>query len=78
MAVDILLKSLYIEDMMVEGNSEFRHLVTSEDTAAAPGEQEKNLVQIKYSRCQADSPEFMTVFEGFNQVSRLVLSQNWY
>ena len=68
MAVDILLKSLYLEDKMVEASSEFRHLITSETMGDEKAKEGKNLIQIKYNRCQADSPEFMSVFEGYNQV----------
>lgn len=68
MSVDIVLKSLYVEDKMVEDQTVFRHLVTSED----PEKHEKSgrdLVTVKYSRVQAESPEFMTVHESINQVS---------
>ena len=71
MAVDIVLKSLYLEDKMVEATSEYRHLITSETMGEGEAKEGKNLIQIKYNRCQPDSPEFMTVFEGFNQVSVL-------
>lgn len=63
MSVDILLRSLYIEDKMVEEQTEFRHLVTS------GGEQEQDLVRIRYQGVQKASPEFMTVHEGIDKVS---------
>lgn len=68
MGVEISLRSLYIEDKMVSADSEYRHLVTSEDIDHKESSATNPLVHIKYSKCQADSPEFMTKFEGFNQV----------
>lgn len=66
MSVDILLKSLYIEDKIVEDDTEFRHLVTSEKL---DGGHQADLVRIRYQGVQKTSPEFMTVHEGVDKVS---------
>jgi hypothetical protein len=65
MSVDILLRSLYIEDKMVDNGAAFHRLVTSDDQH---GDKARDLVRIKYFRVQPNSPEFMTVHEGVNQV----------
>lgn len=66
MSVDVLLRSLYIEDKIGEQDSEFRHLVTSEKL---DGSHSQDLVRVRYQGVQKDSPEFMTVHEGFDKVS---------
>jgi vacuolar protein sorting-associated protein 13A/C len=66
MSVDILLRSLYVEDKMVDDDTEFRHLVTSEQLG---GGHEADLVRIRYQGVQKASPEFMTVHEGIDKVS---------
>jgi len=65
MSVDVLLRSLYVEDKMVEDDTEFRHLVTSEKL---DGGHEQDLVRIRYQGVQKTSPEFMTVHEGIDKV----------
>lgn len=65
MSVDVLLRSLYVEDKMVEEQNEFSHLVTSK---LEEGEA-KDLVRIRYQGVQKASPEFMTVYEGIDKVS---------
>ena len=68
MQVAITLAAFSIEDKMVEKNSIFQQLVGSDvDEKQMNG---KDLVSIKYSRVQSDSPEFMTVHEGNNQASQ--------
>jgi vacuolar protein sorting-associated protein 13A/C len=70
MSVDIGLRSLCVEDKMVEKGTPFSNLVTSlegQDGAKSP----KELVRVKYARCQPESPEFLDVFEGIHQVMRL-------
>jgi vacuolar protein sorting-associated protein 13A/C len=69
MSVDILLRSLYVEDKMVDEQNEFRHLVTSKQLDAVDGEQGQDLVRIRYQGVQKVSPEFMTVHEGIDKVS---------
>ncbi|SCV68005.1 BQ2448_126 [Microbotryum intermedium] len=71
MSVDILLRSLYIEDKMVEAGNEFRHLVTSEELSGAHG---KDLVCIQYRGVQKISPEFMTVHEGIDKMVDVEMS----
>ncbi|KDE03795.1 hypothetical protein MVLG_05736 [Microbotryum lychnidis-dioicae p1A1 Lamole] len=71
MSVDILLRSLYIEDKMVEAGHEFRHLVTSEELSGAHG---KDLVRIQYRGVQKVSPEFMTVHEGIDKMVDVEMS----
>lgn len=67
MSVDVLLRSLYVEDKMVEDDTDFRHLITSEQLG---GGHEADLVRIRYQGVQKASPEFMTVHEGIDKVSR--------
>ncbi|GAA5995177.1 hypothetical protein JCM5350_001861 [Sporobolomyces pararoseus] len=64
MSVDVLLRSLYIEDKIGEQDSDFRHLVTSEKL---DGSHAQDLVRVRYQGVQKDSPEFMTVHEGFDK-----------
>ncbi|GAA5849449.1 hypothetical protein JCM5353_001982 [Sporobolomyces roseus] len=64
MSVDVLLRSLYIEDKIGEQESEFRHLVTSEKV---DGGHVQDLVRIRYQGVDKDSPEFQTVHEGFDK-----------
>jgi len=66
MSVDVLLRSLYIEDKIGEQESDFRHLVTSEKL---DGGHVQDLVRIRYQGVDKDSPEFQTVHEGFDKVS---------
>ncbi|GJN91455.1 hypothetical protein Rhopal_004478-T1 [Rhodotorula paludigena] len=65
MSVDVLLRSLYLEDKMTAAQqSDFRHLVTSEKLE---GGHEQDLVRIRYQGVQKASPEFQTVHEGFDK-----------
>ncbi|GAA6006460.1 hypothetical protein JCM10207_004941 [Rhodosporidiobolus poonsookiae] len=64
MSVDVLLRSLYIEDKMSQQKNEFRHLVTSEKLE---GGHVQDLVRVRYQGVQKASPEFMTVHEGFDK-----------
>ncbi|GAA6061937.1 hypothetical protein JCM10212_001505 [Sporobolomyces blumeae] len=64
MSVDVLLRSLYIEDKMGEQDTEFRHLVTSEKL---DGGHAQDLVRVHYRGVDKDSPEFQTVHEGFDK-----------
>lgn len=72
MSVDILLRSLYVEDKMVDEQTEFRHLVTSKKLGVGEvgtnGATGQDLVRIKYQGVQKASPEFMTVHEGIDKV----------
>lgn len=72
MSVDVTLRSLYIEDKMVDDDNEFRHLVTSEKMNGDEGKGQ-DLVRIRYQGVQKDSPEFMTVYEGVDKVRDSVL-----
>lgn len=71
MSVDILLRSLYVEDKMVDDQTEFRHLVTSK---LEQGE-EKDLVRVRYQGVQKASPEFLTIHEGIDKVSEVSWTQ---
>lgn len=73
MSVYVLLRSLYIEDKMVDDRNEFRHLVTSKKLDMA-GEQAQDLVRIRYQGVQKLSPEFMTVHEGVDKTVDVELS----
>lgn len=66
MSVDVLLRSLYVEDKMVDTQNEFRHLITSKKLD--DGRQAQDLVRIRYQGVQKASPEFMTVHEGIDKV----------
>ncbi|GAA5827080.1 hypothetical protein JCM11251_002234 [Rhodosporidiobolus azoricus] len=71
MSVDVLLRSLYIEDKMSPQKNEFSHLVTSEKLS---GGHEQDLVRIRYQGVQKASPEFMTVHEGFDKTVDVEMS----
>ncbi|GAA5952650.1 hypothetical protein JCM21900_006060 [Sporobolomyces salmonicolor] len=71
MSVDVLLRSLYIEDKLSEQGTEFRHLVTSEKL---DGGHEHDLVRIRYQGVQKASPEFQTVHEGFDKTVDVEMS----
>ncbi|KAK4052926.1 Vacuolar protein sorting-associated protein 13 [Microbotryomycetes sp. JL221] len=64
MSVDVWLRSLYVEDKMVENDTDFRHLITSE----LGGGHEQDLVRVRYQGVQKTSPEFMTVHEGIDKL----------
>lgn len=70
MQVGITLGAFTIEDRMVERDSRFPQLVTS-DLLEGDKSGKADLVNIKYARVAPDSPEFMTVHEGNNQVRSL-------
>lgn len=70
MGVDITLRSFVIEDRMVEPDSRFPRLVTSDESKDTSAD----LVTIKYARVNPDSPDFMTVHEGNNQSVDVELS----
>lgn len=69
MSVDVLLRSLYVEDKIVDDKTEFRHFITSKKLGAADGTQAQDLVRIRYQGVQKISPEFMTVHEGIDKAS---------
>ncbi|GAA5859573.1 hypothetical protein JCM8547_006147 [Rhodosporidiobolus lusitaniae] len=71
MSVDVLLRSLYIEDKMTAEKDEFRHLVTSDKL---DGGHEQDLVRIRYQGVQKTSPEFQTVHEGFDKTVDVEMS----
>ncbi|GAA5898641.1 hypothetical protein JCM6882_000886 [Rhodosporidiobolus microsporus] len=71
MSVDVLLRSLYIEDKMSPQKNEFSHLVTSEKL---DGGHAQDLVRIRYQGVQKTSPEFMTVHEGFDKTVDVEMS----
>lgn len=71
MSVDVLLRSLYIEDKMTQDKNEFRHLVTSDQL---DGGEVQDLVRIRYQGVQKASPEFMTVHEGFDKTVDVEMS----
>lgn len=75
MQVGITLGSFSIEDRMVESTSQFPQLVSSEADSTAGKGAGRDLVSIKYAKVQPDSPEFMTVHEGNNQVSTTSMFQ---
>ncbi|MCO5590230.1 hypothetical protein L7F22_044199 [Adiantum nelumboides] len=84
--VDVGLRSLDIEDKIVQQKGDvFKHIITSKtvDDGATKGgtgdsvhltKNDKDLVRVKYTRVQTDSPEFMTVYEGIDQSINVELS----
>lgn len=84
--VDVGLRSLDIEDRIVQQKSDvFKHIITSrtiDDGATRGGtgdsvhltKNDKDLVRVRYTRVQTDSPEFMTVYEGIDQSINVELS----
>jgi vacuolar protein sorting-associated protein 13A/C len=69
MHVDIALRSLEVEDRMVDASqATFKELVSSDVGLSTHATDAQDLVTIKYTQCQQDSPEFMTVHEGFNKI----------
>lgn len=70
MAVDVVLRTLYIEDKMVsEDSGDFRNLVTSKKLTAQDSKvEETDLVRVRFVSCDAASPEFQTLHEGFHKV----------
>lgn len=63
MSVDVVLRTLYIEDKMIDDSTDFRHLLTSGDSES------ENLFHVRYHGINKESPEYMTVYEGIDKVS---------
>ncbi|KAK0532867.1 Vacuolar protein sorting-associated protein 13 [Tilletia horrida] len=82
MDVDVGLRSLELVDRIVEQDAAFKHLITSKSineaglkkSSTSGSTMGKDLVRVKYTRVQADSPEFMTVYEGIDQSINVELS----
>lgn len=76
MAVDVVLRTLYIEDKMVsEDSGDFRNLVTSKKLTEEESEtEETDLVRVRFESCDSASPEFQTVHEGFHKVRNSLCS----
>ncbi|KAK0549054.1 Vacuolar protein sorting-associated protein 13 [Tilletia horrida] len=81
MEVDVGLRSLELVDRIVEQDAAFKHLITSKSINEAGMKKPtgastigKDLVRVKYTRVQTDSPEFMTVYEGIDQSINVELS----
>ncbi|KAG8963047.1 hypothetical protein FRC03_003482 [Tulasnella sp. 419] len=75
MGVDVWLKSLSAH--MIDSNSTKTPLLESSDLSSLAKNDEgkiRELVHIKYSRVQANSPEYMTVHEGVDQSVDVALS----
>lgn len=86
--VDVGLRSLELEDKIVDQGAVFKHLITSkqvDDDATKGGTvstetepntppSDKDLVRVKYTRVQTDSPEFMSVYEGIDQTINVDVS----
>ena len=82
MEVDVGLRSLELEDKIVDQTEDvFKYLITSKtvndgatmggssqsSSKASTPKSDKDLVRVKYTRVDTDSPEFMTVYEGIDQ-----------
>ncbi|PWN54382.1 hypothetical protein IE53DRAFT_157097 [Violaceomyces palustris] len=90
MEVDVGLRSLELEDKIVDQGAAFKHLITSKQVrdgssrsstkdsqssgSSTPDKGSKDLVRVKYIRVQPDSPEFMTKYEGIDQAVNVELS----
>lgn len=90
MDVDVGLRSLELEDKIVDQGAQFRHLITSKhvrdgssrqatgDSGASSGtvspSEQRDLVRVRYTRVSPDSPEFMTKYEGIDQTVNVELS----
>lgn len=76
MAVDVILRTLYIEDKMVDEQSgDFRQLVTSKQlTTQGKSNEDTDLVRVRYESCQSESPEFQSVHEGFHKTVDVEMS----
>ncbi|PWZ02331.1 hypothetical protein BCV70DRAFT_172197 [Testicularia cyperi] len=89
MDVDVGLRSLELEDKIVDQGAQFRHLITSKHVrdgnsrsatgdsnvsgTSSPGDV-RDLVRVKYTRVDPTSPEFMTKYEGIDQTVNVELS----
>lgn len=90
MDVDVGLRSLELEDKIVDQGAQFRHLITSKhvrdsgsrsatgDSSASSGTaspaEQRDLVLVRYTRVSPESPEFMTKYEGIDQTVNVELS----
>lgn len=90
MDVDVGLRSLELEDKIVDQGAQFRHLITSKhvrdtasrsatsDSSASSGSaspaEQRDLVRVRYTRVSPESPEFMTKYEGIDQTVNVELS----
>ncbi|KAL9941010.1 hypothetical protein V8E36_000498 [Tilletia maclaganii] len=82
MDVDVGLRSLELVDRIVEQDAAFKHLITSKSINEAGMKKSstsgsttgRDLVRVKYTRVQPDSPEFMTVYESIDQSISVELS----
>ncbi|KAJ1822144.1 Vacuolar protein sorting-associated protein 13 [Coemansia sp. RSA 2598] len=69
---DVTIHQVTVEDHLLHGdssNSDHHVFALTSDIAQADanGETDKNLVVVKYHRCQADHPEFTTTYESIGQ-----------
>ncbi|KAI8319824.1 hypothetical protein GQ54DRAFT_264680 [Martensiomyces pterosporus] len=75
---DVTIHQITIEDhLMTNQGGPFAHIyaLTSDIAQAdANGETGKNLVVVKYHRCQADHPEFTTTYESIGQTVEVDIS----
>ncbi|KAE8269165.1 hypothetical protein A4X09_0g3183 [Tilletia walkeri] len=82
MDVDVGLRSLELVDRIVQQDAAFKHLITSKTineaglkkSSTSGSTMGKDLVRVKYTRVQSDSPEFMSVYEGIDQSINVELS----
>jgi len=62
MGADVSLRSLVVEDHVEESAMpEFRNIISSEDASA---DEQKDLFSLKFTKVNAQSPEFQTKYEG--------------
>ncbi len=90
MDVDVGLRSLELEDMIVDQGAPIpssHHFeacprcssrsATADSTASsgtASPSEQRDLVRVRYTRVSTDSPEFMTKYEGIDQTVNVELS----
>lgn len=73
MTVGINLRTLYLDDKLVEQDSDFTKLITSEALDATSGETAE-LVRFKYFAVDRESPEFHTIHESTAQTVEIDMS----
>jgi vacuolar protein sorting-associated protein 13A/C len=74
--VDVSLKALMVVDKM-EHEGDFHHLITSNiiDRKETIGRRnEGNLVNVKYRKASRDHPQFLDLYDGYDQTVDVVLS----
>lgn len=76
MSVTVALHSLSVLDKMIDESSKFKQIIAvSDDEEERDESTAQSLIAVQYNRCDPSSPQFMTKFESFNQVSLRCISK---